>query len=65
MSCVLVAIRINARICDLCHQPIRRTDDQVRILRIGVSATVHWRCFIAAMRESDHRAAAVVEEAAR
>ena len=65
MSCVLVATRINARICDRCHQPIRRHDDQVRILRIGITAHVHWQCWLAALRESDQRTAAVVEEAAR
>ena len=61
MSCVLVATRINARICDLCHQPIRRTDDQVRILRIGVSATAHWFCFVKQLRESDQRSAQIIQ----
>jgi hypothetical protein len=65
MSCVLVATRINARICDRCHQPIRRHDDQVRILRVGISASAHWSCFIRQLRESDQRTAAVVEEVVR
>lgn len=59
-----VAIR-NTHLCERCHLPIRRTDDQVRILRIGITASAHWRCFITAMRESEQRTAEVVSEEAR
>jgi len=55
----------NTHYCERCGQPIRRTDDQVRVLRVGVSGHAHWQCFLAAMREHDQRTAAVVEEVAR
>jgi len=65
MSCVLVATRINARICDLCHRPIRRTDDQVRLLRISITIHLHFACFITALREQDQRTATIIEEVVR
>jgi len=63
MRKVVMAIAIrNADLCQCCHRPIRRTDDQIRILRIGISATAHFRCFLTAMRESDQRNAPIIEE---
>ena len=47
--------------CDRCGQKIRRRDDYLRASFKGAHALMHWRCFLAEMRESnlpDHNRAA-------
>jgi hypothetical protein len=60
MRCVYMAKRIHTHRCNLCGGPIRRTDDQIRILRIGVTAHAHWSCWITQLRQSDQPTAEVV-----
>jgi hypothetical protein len=60
-----IAIRKNTHLCERCKWPARRTDDKVRVFRLGINIHMHWSCFILQLHEHDQHDAQVVAEALR
>ncbi len=54
-------LKLNTHNCKRCGQPIRRSQDFLRAHLWGHCAFWHWRCFIAAMRESDTHTAEIIQ----
>jgi hypothetical protein len=40
------------QLCAHCAKPVRHNDDFIRAHFIGATIPLHWRCFLAQMRES-------------
>ena len=51
----------NPYLCERCHHPVRHRDDQLRVLRIGITLRLHWSCFIRQLRESDTHTAEIIQ----
>ena len=57
----IMRFKSNPYLCERCHHPVRHRDDQLRVLRIGITIRLHWSCFIRQLRESDTHTAEIIQ----